>query len=104
MQDLFVVLYTVIESISNGRILRIAISLRDDIFYSICSIDSVSNLSLKRISDREITSEIYRQTNKTLSKSGLYRVTGSSSETPTNLRQDHERRTIRVYPRVQGTY
>ena len=34
----------------------------------------VSNLSLKRISDREITSEIYRQTNKTLSKSGLYRV------------------------------
>ena len=34
----------------------------------------VANLSLKRIPDREITSEIYQLTNKTLSKSGLYRI------------------------------
>lgn len=34
----------------------------------------VANLSLKRIPDKEITGEIFRQTDKTLSKSGLYRV------------------------------
>jgi hypothetical protein len=34
----------------------------------------VATLSIKRIPDVEITNEIYRQTNKTLSKSGLFRV------------------------------
>ena len=34
----------------------------------------VANLSLKRIPDSEIKKEIERQTNKTLSKSGLYYV------------------------------
>ena len=34
----------------------------------------VANLSLKRIPDKDLTNEIFRQTNKTLSKSGLYRI------------------------------
>jgi hypothetical protein len=34
----------------------------------------VANLSIKRIPDPEIIKEIYTQTNKTLSRSGLYRI------------------------------
>ena len=34
----------------------------------------VASLSIKRVPDPEIIKEIYTQTNKTLSRSGLYRV------------------------------
>ena len=34
----------------------------------------VANLTIKRVPDPEIIKEIYTQTNKTLSRSGLYRV------------------------------
>lgn len=54
----------------------------------------VANLTIKRISDNEIIKEVFNQTNKTISRSGLY-----------NVRQQIKRDSYKWYQTLrQGEY